>query len=172
MDPADFLLRRNGVNVSRPQRIAAPIVVALALAQGACSQDGAAPVPDPESTPASSQDSTPTPNPFGAALQGEVIVIDHSDSTSLLAGLTAPLARVGSCIGLGDTLVIWPEATTWDAPTSTLTLADGGTFTLGEEMQTGGGSFTSEALAEYSEETGQALTQCGAAPEQAIWVMT
>ncbi|WP_432510891.1 hypothetical protein [Kineococcus sp. SYSU DK001] len=172
MDPADFLLRRNGVNVSRPQRIAAPIALALALALGACSQDGAAPVPDPESTPASSQDSAPRPNLLDATLQGEVIVVDHSDSTSLLAGLTAPLARVGSCIGLGGTLVIWPDATTWDAATSTLTLADGDTFTLGEEMQTGGGSFTSKALAGYSEKTGEALTQCGAAPEQAIWVMT
>jgi hypothetical protein len=162
--PADFLLRRSGVNVSRPQRFAAPIVLALAVGSSACSDGRAAPVP--------SRAVTQTPNPFAATRQGEVIVVDDSDDDSLTAALTAPLARVGSCIGLGETLVVWPQDTTWDASTSTLTLAGGETFMLGEELQTGGGSFTAGTLAGYSEGTGRAVTECGAAPEQAIWVIT
>ncbi|WP_432573026.1 hypothetical protein [Kineococcus sp. SYSU DK005] len=102
---------------------------------------------------------------------GEIIVASATGNASMSAAITAPLSRVGSCIGLGESLVIWPEGTTWDASTATLTLADGDTVELGEELHTGGGSISPHLLAADSEELAQALTDCKAPPDQDVWVM-
>ncbi|ABS03746.1 hypothetical protein [Kineococcus radiotolerans] len=108
--------------------------------------------------------------PFDASRQGEIVVASHDERGHMAAALQGPLSRVGSCIGVRDILVIWSAGTTWDAATSTLTLPDGSTTRLGDEMKIGGGNSTTET-ADLSEEAAQALTECGATPGQDIWIM-
>lgn len=124
----------------------------------------------PATAPSDITDANNTRQPFDASRQGEIIVASEEQRGHMAAALQGPLSRVGSCLGVRDILVIWSAGTTWDASTSTLTLADGSTTQLGDEMQIGGGNSTAE-LADLSEEAAQALTECGASPGQDIWIM-
>jgi hypothetical protein len=113
---------------------------------------------------------TDTQRPLDASLQGEIIVASHNDRDHMAAALQGPLSRVGSCIGVRDTLIVWPAGTTWDASTATLTLADGSTSQLGAEMQIGGGTWRAAQVADLSPQAAQALTDCGASLDQDIWI--
>ncbi|WP_328293779.1 hypothetical protein OG218_13735 [Kineococcus sp. NBC_00420] len=126
--------------------------------------------PLPATAPSDITDANNTRQPFDASRQGEIIVASEEQRGHMAAALQGPLSRVGSCLGVHDILVIWSAGTTWDASTSTLTLADGSTTQLGDEMQIGGGNSTAE-IADLSEEAAQALTECGASPGQDIWIM-
>ncbi|MEW1960158.1 hypothetical protein [Kineococcus sp. NPDC059986] len=117
-----------------------------------------------------SQTTDPGTRPFEASLQGEIIVASEEDGVHQTAALQGPLSRVGSCIGVRGTLVIWPAGTTWDASTTTLTLPDGSTSQLGEEMLIGGGNSTAQT-AGLSQQAAQALTDCGVFPDQDIWIV-
>lgn len=108
--------------------------------------------------------------PLDASLQGKIIVASHDDRTHMVAALQGPLSRVGSCIGVRDTLVIWPAGTTWDASTATLTFADGSSSRVGEDLQIGGGTWKAAQVADLSPQAAQALTDCGASLDQDIWI--
>lgn len=104
------------------------------------------------------------------SLQGELIIGDEKD-TSMTAAMTGPLERVGACVGIGSVLVVWPAHTTWESSTSTLTLPGGKSYTLGEELQTGGGSVSQKTLAENSKDLAKAFAECDAPENQDVWVM-
>ncbi|NIZ90277.1 hypothetical protein [Kineococcus rubinsiae] len=104
------------------------------------------------------------------SLQGELIIGDEKDAT-MTAAMTGPLERVGACIGIGSVLVVWPAHTTWESSTSTLTLPGGKSYTLGQELETGGGSISQKTLAENSKDLAQAFAECNAPENDDVWVM-
>ena len=105
--------------------------------------------------------------------QGEIVVSGPDVTDSMSAGVSGVLSRVGSCIGLGDSLVIWPHGTTWDPATSTLTFSapfEGYSAQLGQHVHGGGGTVPLESFQQGAEGWADALVECGARPGDQVHV--
>ena len=106
-----------------------------------------------------------------ASRQGDVIVSAGRWSSGMAAAISGPIARVGSCIGIDTSPVIWPEGTRWDPAGSHLTLPSGTTVTVDDEVHGGGGFMKLEAVgALFGQQAAEDLAACGATPEQEVTV--
>ncbi len=125
-------------------------LVAVACgADGSVSTDAQSASTTTTSTVPTSAVSTPIvePAPHLGGVNGPVVFAAPSEGgeEALLAG--GEIALVDGCLGLGPpsnfTAIVWPHGSVWDDTTSTLTLADGSSFTPDDSIDLGGG-YTSE----------------------------
>ena len=71
---------------------------------------------------------------------GVTVLVSGRASSGMDAALTANLEVVGSCLGAGGAVVIWPFGTkVVDEDPLTIEIPDNGTFALGQEVDVGGG---------------------------------
>lgn len=97
-----------------------------------------------------------------ASLDGPLLVSEGSWDDSMTALVGGEVSRVGSCIGLGDSMVVWPQGVSWDEDSEALTLGDGTVVELGEEVHGGGGSMGIGAVNSlFGDDAAQALKDCG-----------
>ncbi|WP_432573373.1 hypothetical protein [Kineococcus sp. SYSU DK005] len=97
-----------------------------------------------------------------ASLQGPLLVSDGSWNGGMAGLVGGPLARIGTCIGAGGSMVVWPEGVRWDEQQESLVLADGALVGLGQEVHGGGGSMDTAAVNTlFGSDAADALKQCG-----------
>lgn len=83
----------------------------------------------------------------------DVTVVVSGDSFGMDAAMgRGGVAVVGECLGVGDTVVVWPEGTeVTDARELTVEVPGYGTFALGDEIELGGGETLGEDVASLPE---------------------
>jgi hypothetical protein len=73
-------------------------------------------------------------------VHGVTVLVSGRASSGMDAALTANLEVVGSCVGAGGVVVVWPFGTrVVDDDPLTIEIPDNGTFALGQEVSVGGG---------------------------------
>lgn len=72
---------------------------------------------------------------------GEVsVLVSERPSGGMDALKSGPLEVVGGCLGSGGSVIVWPYGTkVVDEDPLTIEIPDTGTFTLGDQVQVGGG---------------------------------
>jgi len=71
---------------------------------------------------------------------GVSVLISERASSGMDAALAAELQVVGSCLGAGGAVVVWPFGTkVVDTNPLTIEIPDMGTFVVGQEVRVGGG---------------------------------
>jgi hypothetical protein len=97
-----------------------------------------------------------------ASLQGPLLVSEGSGKNAMLVALVGPLTRIGTCIGLGERMVVWPEGVSWDDEQESLVLADGAQVPLGGDVYGSGGSMSASAVGSlFGSDAADALRECG-----------
>jgi len=71
---------------------------------------------------------------------GVTVLVSERASSGMDAALAADLQVVGSCLGAGGAVVVWPFGTkVVDTDPLTIEIPEKGTFALGQEVNVGGG---------------------------------
>ena len=96
-----------------------------------------------------------------ARLHGPLLVSEGSWDAGMAAALGGQLARVGPCIGMGESMVVWPEGVSWDEDAESMVLPDGTLVGLGETVSGGGGGMTTSAVNSlFGSDAADALREC------------
>jgi hypothetical protein len=96
-----------------------------------------------------------------AKLHGPLLVSEGSWNSAMAAALGGELARVGPCIGMGESMVVWPEGVSWDEEEESLLLPDGTLVGLEENVSGGGGSMPTSAVNSlFGSDAAEALREC------------
>jgi hypothetical protein len=80
--------------------------------------------------------------------QGRLVVSRGKVEVGPLEGISGPVARVGDSIGIGRSLVVWPEGTRWDEAAERLHLNSGEDVRLGDLVHAGGGGLRVSTMAD------------------------
>ncbi|MEZ0493829.1 hypothetical protein AB2L28_16445 [Kineococcus sp. TBRC 1896] len=97
-----------------------------------------------------------------ARLHGPLLVSDGRWDSGMAAALGGQLARVGPCIGLGESMVVWPDGVSWDEDAESLVLPDSTPVGLGDDVSGGGGSMTTSSVDSLcGPDAADALRECG-----------
>ena len=71
---------------------------------------------------------------------GVTVLVSERATSAMDAALAAELQVVGSCLGAGGAVVVWPFGTkVVDPDPLTIVIPDEGTFVVGQEVRVGGG---------------------------------
>ena len=96
-----------------------------------------------------------------ASLHGPLLVSEGSWKDGMTAAIGGPVERVGTCIGIGDSMVVWPADVSWDGANESLVLADGTAVELGNDVYGGGGSMPTSAVNSlFGSDAADALREC------------
>lgn len=97
-----------------------------------------------------------------ASLHGPLLVSEGRWDSGMAAALGGQLARVGPCVGLGGSMVVWPDGVSWDEDAESLVLPDGTLVGLGDDVSGGGGSMTTSSVNSlFGADAADALRECG-----------
>ncbi len=101
-------------------------------------------------------------NSASASLEGPLLISEGSWNAGMAASVGGELAWVGRCVGVGETVVVWPKGVSWDEEQESLVLADGTSVAVGEDVSGGGGSMETAAVNSlFGSDAAQALRECG-----------
>ena len=99
-----------------------------------------------------------------ADLHGPLLVSEGKWNSATAAAVGGRLARVGPCIGIGGSMVVWPEGVSWDEEEESMVLPDGTPVGLGDDVSGGGGSMTTSAVNSlFGADAADALRECDVA---------
>jgi hypothetical protein len=113
--------------------------------------------------------STETPG----SVRGPLLVSGGSEvGKAMAAGLVGRVTLSGGCLRLGGSPVVWPYGTEWNAETKTLTLTSGGTASLGDWVEGGGGTLgANDGLADFvGADVAAAALACRRGPHEGVTV--
>ncbi|NAZ77991.1 hypothetical protein GTQ99_21645 [Kineococcus sp. T13] len=98
---------------------------------------------------------------LSAGLEGPLLVSQGSWDAAMTAAIGGPLAEVGACIGIGESMVVWPDGVGWDEESQSLVLADGTRVALGSRVYGGGGSMPTSAINSlFDSQAAEGLREC------------
>ncbi|GAB3216293.1 hypothetical protein GCM10027586_07980 [Kineococcus gypseus] len=109
--------------------------------------------------------------PAAWALEGPVITSVGYSELGGAAGISGELGHDGSCLTVGPYPAVWPQGTTWDEQSASLTLPDGTRAAPGALID-GGGTYQRTSALRYDgeERIATVLTDCaGATGEVAVF---
>ncbi|GAB3465999.1 hypothetical protein GCM10027519_33770 [Kineococcus endophyticus] len=97
-----------------------------------------------------------------ASLDGPLLVSGGSWDDAMTAAIGGPVTKVGTCVGIGESMVVWPEGVSWNEDSQSLVLPDGTQVALGSEVSGGGGGMTTSAIDSlFGSEAAEGLRECG-----------